>query len=313
MANKAGHRRVGNVRQRGSGRWQARYRGPDGLVRAAPFTFEGKRSAERWLTLMEGQIITGEWRAPESVEIRLREYAVTWVAERKPEPRSRELYELLLRSIFCPSWVRALNEITSQAIRTWRSELIGSGRSESTAAKSYRLLRAVLNTAVGEDRLIQENPCRIRGYDKEPTSERPTGSVVEVYRLAEQMPTRYRMLVLFAAFTGLRWGELTALRRCDLDMTVGTVRVWRKFAELQSGERVAGPPKSASGRRTVALPPVLVEEVQRHLEMFVGAEPEALVFCGPKGCRPPAEQFSSICRLVRGDQRSGTAGQLPLP
>ena len=95
-------------------------------------------------------------------------------------------------------------------------ELLRQGRSESTAAKSYRLLRAILNTAVKDDRLLRENPCRMRGFDKEPTSERPTASVDQVWRLAALMPRRFRALVIFAAFTGLRWGELVALRaaRC---------------------------------------------------------------------------------------------------
>lgn len=207
-----------------------------------------------------------------------------WQAERRLEPRTRELYTLLLRRRVLPYLgERALKLISSQTVRTWRTELLSSGRSELTAAKSYRLLRAMLNTAVREDQLIRENPCRIRGYDKEPTTERPIASVPQVYRLADSMPKRYRTLVLFAAFTGLRWGELIALRRSDLNLDTGCVRVWRKFAELQTGRRVAGPPKSASGRRTVALPMTLVEDVRHHLDEFVDDEPEALLFRGPKG------------------------------
>jgi integrase len=77
---------------------------------------------------------------------------------------------------------------------------------------------------------IRENPRRIPGYDKEPTSERPTATVAQVFALAGVVPPRYRALILFAAFTGLRWGELVALRRCDLDplaRTVGTTSTGR--------------------------------------------------------------------------------------
>jgi integrase len=111
----------------------------------------------------------------------------------------------------------------------------------------YRLLRAILNTAVKDDRLLRENPCRMRGFDKEPTSERPTASVDQVSRLAALMPRRFRALVIFAAFTGLRWGELVALRVRDVDLDTGVVHVVRKFAELQNGERVPGRPKSMPG------------------------------------------------------------------
>ena len=47
----------------------------------------------------------------------------------------------------------------------------------------------------------------MRGFDKEPTSERPTASVDQVWRLAALMPRRFRALVIFAAFTGLRWND----------------------------------------------------------------------------------------------------------
>jgi integrase len=46
-----------------------------------------------------------------------------------------------------------------------------------------------------------------------------------VVALSELIDARYRTLVLFAAFTGLRWGELVSLRGCDLDLAQGTVRV----------------------------------------------------------------------------------------
>ena len=80
MANKAGHRRFGSVRRRRSGRWQARYQGPDGLTRSAPMTFDSKRSAEQWLTLIEGRILRGEWQPPEQSKIMFGGYATHWVA-----------------------------------------------------------------------------------------------------------------------------------------------------------------------------------------------------------------------------------------
>ena len=88
--------------------------------------------------------------------------------------------------------------------------------------------------------------------------------------------------MLFAAFTGLRWGEIVALRVSDLDLDLGTVRVARKFAELQDGRRVSGRPKSSASVRTVALPTVLVQVVREHLAEFPGSVDE-LIFLGPLG------------------------------
>ena len=130
---------------------------------------------------MEGRILRGEWQPPEQSKIMFGGYATHWVADRRLEPRSRELYAMLLRLHIMP-WFGdlALDRITPPMVRLWRTDLLRQGRSETTAAKSYRLLRAILNTAVKDDRLLRENPCRMRGFDKEPTSERPTASVDQV-------------------------------------------------------------------------------------------------------------------------------------
>lgn len=284
MANKAGHRRFGTVRRRASGRFQARYRGLDGVMRSAPRTFESKGAAVRWLTLTEGQMIRGDWTDPGTHAVSLIDYVELWIAERPLQPRTRDLYRSLLKNHidgFLSGHTVA--SLSPAAVRAWRRELLERGRSEMTAAKSYRLLRAALNTAVAEDRLIRENPCRIRGFDKESSPERSVASVSQVFALAGAVPARHRGLVLFAAFTGLRWGELVALRRGDLDLDARVVRVVRKFAELQDGTRVAGPPKSAAGVRAVALPVAVVGEMRTHLTAFVSTGLDALLFVGERG------------------------------
>ena len=91
-----------------------------------------------------------------------------------------------------------------------------------TVAKAYRLLKAILNTAVDEG-LIRRNPCRIKGAGQERSAERPVLTVSQVYALADATDARYRVLVLLAAFTSLRWGELAALRRSDIDISARTV------------------------------------------------------------------------------------------
>ncbi len=111
MANsKKGRRRFGNVRNLPSGRWQARYLGPDQVERKAPHTFETERQAESWLTIVEGEIIKGEWSAPDAGNEELGEYGERWIAERKLAPRTRELYEDLFRL-----WIRPhLGHLTSR-------------------------------------------------------------------------------------------------------------------------------------------------------------------------------------------------------
>jgi integrase len=126
----------------------------------------------------------------------------------------------------------SLGAIKPQTIRSWRGSLLAGGTTEPQAVKSYSLLRAILNTAVREDEILKQNPCRIPGYDRYHTPERPVATVAQVLALAVQMPPRYVALITVAAFSGLRWGELAALRRCDVDLAAGTVRVPRKLAAL---------------------------------------------------------------------------------
>jgi integrase len=95
--------------------------------------------------------------------------------------------------------------------------------------------------------------------------------------------TRFRALVLLAAFASLRWGEATALRRCDLDMGAGTVRVRAAFAERYNGQMILGSPKSRAGLRTVSLPAAILPELATHLAEHTQPAPNALVFTGVNG------------------------------
>ena len=99
-------------------------------------------------------------------------------------------------------------------VRDWYSKLTVTAGADQ-AAKSYRLLRAILNTAV-DDELIARNPCRIRGGGAEHADERPMIDAELVFRLAHAITPGLRALVIVAGFAGLRTGELPrppALRR----------------------------------------------------------------------------------------------------
>ena len=71
----AGKRRFGRVRRLPSGRWQARYKGPDGIDRPALSTFATKGEAERWLSLTEADIIKDNWIDPDVGRVLFADYA----------------------------------------------------------------------------------------------------------------------------------------------------------------------------------------------------------------------------------------------
>ena len=93
MANRGGHRRFGNVRRRESGRYQIRYPGPDGRMRAGPETYERRSDADRALVMIEAQIRSGEWTDPERGKVKLGDYGSAWITERPGlRPRTMDLY-----------------------------------------------------------------------------------------------------------------------------------------------------------------------------------------------------------------------------
>jgi len=100
----------------------------------------------------------GAWVAPEPGKLMLRTYAARWMAEHpRLGPRTRERYDGLLRLHILPELGQtSLGDITPSGVRAWHARLQNSA-SQDTAAKAYRLLRAVLNTTVA-DELIHRNP-----------------------------------------------------------------------------------------------------------------------------------------------------------
>ena len=279
----ASRRARGSVRRLPSGRWQVRYTGPDGQRRSAQHTYPTKADANKALSLIDTEIIRGSWVDPSRESRRLDEYAETWIDERPGlSPRTVELYAGLLRRHIAPRLGPfALPAITPGVVRSWRQHLLSQGVGPTTVAKAYRLVRAVMATAV-DDELIAKNPCRIKGAGVERTPERPVLTLQESFALADAIAPRYRALLLLAVFGSLRWGELMGLTRGDVDLMKATVHVRRSVAEVAS-KLVVKEPKSQAGVRSIALPRWLVPELEMHLEKFAEPGPAGRLFIGVKG------------------------------
>ncbi|GAA2674348.1 tyrosine-type recombinase/integrase [Nonomuraea recticatena] len=279
---KSTKRRFGRVRQLPSGRYQARYAGPDGVDRPAPETFATKTDAEVWLTKIESEILDGDWIDPDAGKVKLGKYAQDWIDERPNlRPRTIELYGYLRRTHLVPTFgEKAMNEIKEPHVRRWRKKLLDGGVSEVTVAKAYRLLKAIFTTAV-DDQLIKRNPCRIKGAGQEKSAERRVLSVRQVYKLVEVIEQRYRALVLLGTFASLRWGELAGLQRRDIDLDAGTIRVERQLIQITGKGLVFTDPKSEAGKRTVVIPELIIDELRAHLKDFTQEGDEGLVFVGP--------------------------------
>ena len=164
-----------------------------------------------------------------------------------------------------------------------------------TVAQAFALAERVGRRPVGNIRKLPAGGYRLRFrrhgemrtspevYAVRAEAERALWQMADDGRADCHYDRRYLALVLLATFASLRWGEATALRRCDLDLDARTVRVRAAFVERSTGEILLGPPKSKAGRRVVGIPQAIIPVLREHLPIFVKDEPGALVFPGVMG------------------------------
>ena len=256
----------GSIRRLPSGRWQARYTGPDLIRHTAPLTFDTKGDAETWIAMRRSELARGVWLPNDTAggqPLTFGEYAARWLTDRDLKPRTCELYQSLLDRRILPTFAeKSLAAITPPLVRRWHAD---QGVATPTArTHAYGLLKAIMATAVA-DELVAANPCTIRGAGtaKRVHQIRPA-TLVELELLVGAMPERYRLMVLLASWCGLRFGELAELRCRDVDLTNGVLHIRRAVVRVD-GRTVVGTPKSDAGTRDVAVPPHLLPTVKQHL------------------------------------------------
>lgn len=294
-SRRVGRRTFGNVSKLPSGRWRARYPDPDhrGPGRPAwinaPTTFLTKGDANGWLAAREAELVEHRWRpappVPAAPVETFGEYAERWLATRELKPSTIREYSRTMRSLVAAFGKLPLDEIAAVDIRTWYSKL--DPNLKTTRAHKYALLHTVLNTAV-EEELIETNPCRIRAASVTRRSRRiEPATLEELARLVDELPDRYRVLALTAAWCALRFGELTELRRHDIELAddngTGWIRIRRAVTWPTPHTPVVSTPKSFAGIRDVAIPPHLVPLLRAHIERYAVPGPDGLVFPNTEG------------------------------
>ena len=261
----AGHRRsFGEVSKLPSGRYRARYVAPGAGKVSAPNTFATKGEADRWLTLRRAELMRADWTTTVSGTRTFGDYAETWLIQRQLKPRTRAHYRSLLENQVLPAFASTpvRFDLPNHGPRLVRQPL---PRHPHAAGHAYGLLRAILHTAV-YDGEISANPAHIRGAGTTPRAVTITPATLnELTTLVNAMPPRRQAMILLAAWCGLRFGEITELRRKDLDLHRGVVYIRRAVIRVD-GQYLVTTPKSAAGHRDVALPPHLVPALQHHLD-----------------------------------------------
>lgn len=204
------------------------------------------------------------------------DYAEAWLNRRSIKDRTREHYRKLLDNHILATFADVdVREVSPAEIRGWyATTAVGA---PTLRAHAYALMRAVMQTAV-TDGLIDANPCRIAGAS---TSRRAhkirPATLKELELITVAMPDRYQALIALATWLAMGFGELTELRRKDIDLDDKVVRVRRAVVRAGEGFQVTTP-KSISGVRDIAVPLHLVATIHVHMRRHVGPLRESLLF-----------------------------------
>lgn len=232
----------------------------------------------------------------------LAEFAASYVrrlTSTGPDTQTRYLKQLTS----LVGWIRAIKgveptieNVTSDDDRDWIVSRRKAGTSPKTIANYHGLLSAVFKSAVAKG-LIVRNPCegvKLPPLDDDTEADDDICFLTEAeFRLLhESIHAGDRDFLLVAVGTGLRWGELTALKTKDLELdasvpTLSVRRAWKlngkgEFALEQHGRYYLGKPKTRESRRRISLAPAVVTALLRAVE---GRSGDDLVFGAPRGGR----------------------------
>jgi integrase len=230
-----------------------------------------------------------------------------------------------------------LADLDADRIGAWKATLMTDGLKPATVNTYLALLGTILNTAVDSDYLPhspllrKSRAGRVGAARNLPMARREVWITRgQLDQLAEAIEPRYHALVTIAALTGLRWGELAALRWEDLRLDQplddgavqgpGRLRVLRAFSDLgRSGRGRFKRPKTEAGRRIIALDPESCTSFLRHRDQF-DQEQAGLVFTTPGGSRGAGGALAAnnfrLTRWATSGSSSpcrATPSQLPSP
>ena len=266
----------GTIKQRSEGSWTLRYDvplGPDGKRRQKTQTIRGtKKDAERELRRILREIDTGCHVEPSRMNVG--QYLDHWLTDyAKPgvSGKTYERYAQIVEGALKPAFGGVpLEKLTALQIQGFYSRALESGRkdgkgglSPTTVLQYHRILRKALQQGV-KWQLLGRN---VADAAEPPRAARPEMEALTLEQTVQLLEaaagTQYHLPILLAATTGLRRGELLALKWEDIDLHTGLVRVRRSLEVTREGITFK-PPKTASSKRSVTLPSVAIEAVKRH-------------------------------------------------
>jgi integrase len=257
----------GHIRQRSPGHWAIVIDVPSPEGRRRKWhSFSGtKRDAQKECARLITEVGKGSY--VEASKITVGEYVHSrinqWEAEGSITARSALRYCQLLDNQIVPHLgTKPLQKLIRLDLEGWHTALRNGGLSARTIGAAHRLLSKALNIAEG-DGLIVKNACRAQRPPKVTENERAI--VRDIRGLVEKIAgSRLYVHAIIALFTGMRLGEVLALREEHVDLNAGVIRVREALEETNAfGVRFKGT-KTTAGRRDITLPAIVIETLREH-------------------------------------------------
>lgn len=319
--------------KRGKASWRVRYQRPDGTW-ASESGFPTKTTALARGRELEADANRGVYVDPRKGQTPLADWATVWMAAQRVSGRTLETRHRLLDRHVLPKWGRVqVAAINWFEVRAWADQL---DCAPTTADHSVTLMSMMLTGAVDAG-MIPVNPLhqRRRRSHKAPKTEKTWAQPDEALAMSERPASPAdRLMILTAAWTGMRWGELCGLHRdnCGLlrrDRDGGTLYVRRVIRidpdagalhevdeRQEDGSKVhrlfLGPPKPPNGAREIDLPPFLAAMLDKHMATW----PHPYLFVGTDGGWHRRNNFNARVMGPVADGREGkprTRGRAEVP
>lgn len=228
---------------------------------------QANAALEKWRSKMEAEHATPD------ATLTVAEYVTNYIDEQE---RSRSIedstvldYRNMSKHIVSRFSDVALKDLSPSQVRAWEASMLESGLSPITVGKAHRLLKMVCKSAV-DDHVLIWNPCDPVKPPKRPAGEPNALTGEQLARFMTMLdsmgPTKLATAAALALFAGLRRGEVCGLRWSEVDLEHAEVRISQAIGIRKGGSYVKAP-KSAKGRRTVAIPQQLVPILRDRLRV----------------------------------------------
>lgn len=288
-------------------RYRVRYRKPD-RSQTDKRGFKTKREAELFAAEIEVAKARGEFIDATAARATIAGLGAEWLATQTHlKPSTARVIEGAWRIHVAPVWAdRSVADIRHSEVQTWVTNL-STSKSATVVRRAHGVLSSILERAE-KDRRIAANPARGINLPRKVPKKRVYLTHGQVALLAGHAG-EFGTLVRFLSYTGLRWGEATALRVQDLDMLRLRANVVENAVRV-SGRIIVGTPKTHRGR-SVPVPRFLAEELARSCE---GKGRSALLFGnGEFYVRPPGSQKGWFEKAVRNSMAEDPTFQRVTP